>query len=96
MFFHPGSSDADLKQTNAILTIRIISILDEQQVSVTMASKPTRRSVVDICNADNERFTLECLVRIWRKLDDNSRSTLQVEMGESEGIGLANSCWGIE
>ncbi len=87
-----GDPDADLKQAKAILAARIISILDEQQLSVTKASKLTRYPVPHftcIRNADLGHFTLDRLMRILGALDGSLRITLHVDTGTSEEAALA-------
>lgn len=87
-----GDPDADLKQAKAILATRIISILDEQQLSVTKASKLTRYPVADftcVRNADLEHFTLDRLMKILGALDGSLRITLHVDTGTSEEAALA-------
>lgn len=87
-----GDPDADLKQAKAILATRIISILDEQHLSVTNASKLTRYPVADftrIRNADLGNFTLDQLMKILGTLDSTLRITLHVDTGKSEEAALA-------
>lgn len=82
-----GDPDADLKQAKAILATRIISILDEQHLSVTKASKLTHYPAADfncVRNADLENFTLDRLMRLLGALDGSLRITLHFDTGTNE------------
>ena len=76
-----GDPDADLKQAKAILAARIISVLDDRELSVRKASALTNFAAADfsrIRNADLGRFTLDRLMRILSALDCELRITLRV------------------
>ena len=77
-----GDPNADLKQAKAILAARIISILDEQGLTVRKAAASTGFAAADfsrIRNANLGRFTLDRMMRIVAALDDRLRVTVQVE-----------------
>ena len=77
-----GDPDADLKQAKAILAARIISILDEQELTVRKAAALTGFAAADfsrIRNASLGRFTLDRMMRIVAALDSRLQITVQVE-----------------
>ena len=77
-----GDPDADLKQAKAILAARIISILDEQELTVRKAAALTGFAAADfsrIRNASLGRFTLDRMMRIVAALDGRLQITVQVE-----------------
>ena len=74
--------DADLKQAKAILAARIISILDEQGLTVRKAGAMTGFAAADfsrIRNAALGRFTLDRMMRILAALDGRLRVTVHVD-----------------
>ena len=78
-----GDPDADLKQAKAILAARIISILDEQGLTVRKAAALTGFAAADfsrIRNASLGRFTLDRMMRIVAALDDDLQVTVRVEL----------------
>ena len=77
-----GDPDADLKQAKAILAARIISILDEQELTVRKAAALTGFAAADfsrIRNASLGRFTLDRMMRIVAALDSRLQITVQIE-----------------
>ena len=77
-----GDPEADLKQAKAILAARIISILDEQELTVRAAAALTGFAAADfsrIRNASLGRFTLDRMMRIVAALDGRLRVSVQVE-----------------
>ena len=77
-----GDPDADLKQAKAILAARIISILDEQGLTVRKAGAMTGFAAADfsrIRNADLGRFTLDRMMRMLAALDGRLRVTVHVD-----------------
>ena len=77
-----GDPEADLKQAKAILAARIISILDEQALTVRKAAALTGFAAADfsrIRNASLGRFTLDRMMRIVAALDGRLQITVQVE-----------------
>ena len=77
-----GDPDADLKQAKAILAARIISILDERELTVRKAATLTGFAAADfsrIRNASLGRFTLDRMMRIVAALDGRLQITVQVE-----------------
>lgn len=66
-----GDEDADVKQAKAILAAKIISILDENELSTRKAqtlSGVNQSEFVRIRNADFGRFTIDRLVKIVNAL----------------------------
>lgn len=77
-----GDPDADLKQAKAILAARIISVLDEQELTVRKAAALTGFAAADfsrIRNASLGRFTLDRMMRIVAALDAGIQVSVQVE-----------------
>ena len=77
-----GDPEADLKQAKAILAARIISILDEQGLTVRKAAALTGFAAADfsrIRNASLGRFTLDRMMRIVAALDGSLQVSVQVE-----------------
>jgi predicted XRE-type DNA-binding protein len=67
-----GDPNADLEQARAILAARIIRTLDERKLSTREAAKLTGVAHTEfsrIRNAKLERFTLDRLISILGKLD---------------------------
>ena len=77
-----GDPDADLKQAKAILAARIISILDERDLTVREAAASTGFAAADfsrIRNASLGRFTLDRMMRMVAALDGGLQVTVRVE-----------------
>lgn len=77
-----GDPLADLKQSKALLAARIITALDERELSVREAASRTGFAAADfsrVRNADLGRFTLDRLMRMLATLDSRIRVTVHVE-----------------
>ena len=77
-----GDPLADLKQAKALLAARIITALDERELSVREAASRTGFAAADfsrVRNADLGRFTLDRLMRMLATLDSRIRVTVHVE-----------------
>jgi len=69
-----GRKNASIEQARAILAAKIIRTLDERELSTREAEKPTRISHSEfsrIRNARLERFTLDRMITILGKLDQD-------------------------
>ena len=67
-----GRADADIRQAKAILGAQIIGILDDKKLSTRKAQKLTgvdHSDFIRIRNANFSRFTLDRLIAILNKLD---------------------------
>ena len=76
-----GRPNADLEQARAILATRIIGVLDSRNLSVRAAEKLTGVSHADfsrIRNAKLERFTLDRMITILGKLDDDIEVSIDI------------------
>ena len=76
-----GDPEADLKHAKAVLAARIILTLDERGISVRKAATMTGFAAADfsrVRNADLGRFTLDRLMRMIAKLDDDTQITVHV------------------
>ena len=76
-----GKPNADLEQARAILAARIIGALDQRKLTARAAEKLTGVSHTDISrirNAKLERFTLDRMITILGKLDDNIEVSIDV------------------
>lgn len=74
VFYDFDRDDSDLKQARAILAAKIISILDERGLSTREAESFTGVSHSEfsrIRNAKLGRFSLDRLIRILGKIDNN-------------------------
>jgi predicted XRE-type DNA-binding protein len=83
-----GDPEADLKQAKAILAARIISILDERDLTVREAATLTGFAAADfsrIRNAGLGRFTLDRMMRMVAALDARLQVTVQVEPRPAAG-----------
>ena len=81
VFCDLGDPEADLKHAKAVLAARIILTLDERGISVRKAATMTGFAAADfsrVRNADLGRFTLDRLMRMIAKLDDDTRITVRV------------------
>jgi len=81
VFRDQGDPDADVQQMKAILAARIIEILKEQGLSVRKAHSETGTAAADfsrIRNADLGRFSVDRLVRIINKLDQETEVSVQL------------------
>jgi len=76
-----GHPDADLKQAKAILAAKIIGILDARKLTARGAEKLTGTPHADfsrIRNAKLDRFTLDRLITVLGKLDQDVEVSVQV------------------
>ena len=76
-----GDPHADLKQAKAVLSARIIGLLDERGITVRKAGDMTGFAAADfsrIRNASLGRFTLDRLMKILAALDGSIRVTVHV------------------
>ncbi len=72
----------DLQQAKAILSTKIIGILDDRNLSVRAAAKATGYSASDfseIRNANLKRFTLDRLIKIINALDDDVQVSIDIQ-----------------
>ena len=77
-----GRSDAGLQQARAIVATKIIRILDERELSTRDAENLTgiaHSEFSRIRNTQLRRFTLDRLITILGKLDENVEVTLAFE-----------------
>ena len=76
-----GRANADLEQARAILAAKIIGVLDRRKLSVRAAEKLTGVGAAEfsrIRNARLERFTLDRLITILGKLDQDVEVSVSV------------------
>jgi predicted XRE-type DNA-binding protein len=76
-----GRPNADLEQARAILAARIVKALDEHKLTARAAEKLTGVAHTDLSrirNAKLERFTLDRMITILGKLDQNLEVSLSV------------------
>jgi len=69
-----GDANADLEQARAILAARIIKTLDARKLTVRAAQAATGIAAAEfsrIRNVKLERFTLDRLIKILGKLDED-------------------------
>ena len=81
VFHDQGDPDADVQQMKAILAARIIKILNEEGLSVRKAQRKTGIAAADfsrIRNGDLGRFSVDRLVRLINKLDQETEVSLQL------------------
>jgi len=76
-----GRPNSDLEQARALLAAKIINVLDERDLSVRGAEKLTGVAASEfsrIRNAKLERFTLDRMISILGKLDQDVEVTVSV------------------
>jgi len=76
-----GDPNADLEQTRAILAAKIICVLDARALSVRAAEKLTGVAASEfsrIRNVKLERFTIDRMIMILGKLDQEVELTVKV------------------
>lgn len=74
-----GDANPDLEQARAILAAKIIKTLDARKLTVRAAEAATGIAAAEfsrIRNVKLERFTLDRLIRILGKLDEDVEITL--------------------
>jgi predicted XRE-type DNA-binding protein len=77
-----GRPNADLEQARAILAAKIIGVLDRRKLSVRAAEKLTGVSHADLSrirNARLQRFTLDRMITILGKLDEDMEVSIDVK-----------------
>jgi predicted XRE-type DNA-binding protein len=77
-----GVPNADLEQARAILAAKIIGVLDERKLSVRAAEKLTGIAASEfsrIRNVKLGRFTLDRMMTILGKLDQNIRVSIGIK-----------------
>ena len=81
VFRDVGRPNADLEQARAILAAKIVNVLDRRKLSVRAAEKLTGVSHADfsrIRNARLQRFTLDRMITILSKLDEDLEVSINV------------------
>jgi predicted XRE-type DNA-binding protein len=76
-----GEPNADLKQARAILAAKIIGVLDKRKLTVRAAQKLTGVGAAEfsrIRNAKIERFTIDRMITILGKLDQEVEVSVKV------------------
>ena len=76
-----GRPNSDLEQARALLAAKIIHVLDERKLGVRAAEKLTGIAASEflrIRNAKLERFTLDRMIGILGKLDQDVEVTLNI------------------
>jgi predicted XRE-type DNA-binding protein len=76
-----GRPNADLEQARAILAAKIIGVLDRRKLSARAAEKLTGVSHADLSrirNARLKRFTLDRMITILGKLDEDMEVSIDV------------------
>jgi len=76
-----GRGDADLEQLRAILTAKIIGVLDDRKLSVRRAGQITGIAAADfsrIRRANLDRFTVDRLMTILARLEQRVDVTVTV------------------
>jgi predicted XRE-type DNA-binding protein len=76
-----GVPNADLEQARAILAAKIIGVLDDRKLSVRAAEKLTGIAASEfsrIRNVKLDRFTLDRMMTILSKLDQNLRVSIEI------------------
>jgi len=74
-----GDPNPDLEQARAILAARIIKTLDERKLTVRAAEAATGVAAAEFSRIRNvrlDRFTLDRLIKILGKLDEDVEVTL--------------------
>lgn len=81
--------DADIRRAKSILAIRIMDILDNQNLSIREAANITGFAAADfskVRNANLGRFTLDRLIRMLHSLDGELTVTVDVR-SKKQSIG---------
>lgn len=85
--------NADLEQARAILAAKIIGVLDRRRLSVRAAEKLTGVSHADLSrirNARLQRFTLDRMITILGKLDEDMEVSIDVRRrGHADAVRAA-------
>ncbi len=76
-----GRPNADLEQARALLAVRIVKALDKNKLTARAAAKLTGVAHTDLSrirNAKLERFTLDRMITILGKLDQDVEVSIRV------------------
>ncbi|HXZ15686.1 MAG TPA: XRE family transcriptional regulator [Roseiarcus sp.] len=76
-----GDANADLEQARAILAAEIIKVLDERKLTVRAAEAATGVAASEFSRIRNVRlgrFTLDRMIKILGKLDEQVEITLEI------------------
>jgi predicted XRE-type DNA-binding protein len=76
-----GRPNADLEQARSILAAKIIGVLDQRKLTARAAEKLTGVAHTDLSrirNAKLERFTLDRMITILGKLDEDMEVRIDV------------------
>jgi predicted XRE-type DNA-binding protein len=76
-----GDPNAELEQTRALLAAKIIQVLDDRKLGVRAAERMTGIAASEFSRIRNvrlERFTIDRMITILGKLDQEVRVTLEV------------------
>jgi predicted XRE-type DNA-binding protein len=76
-----GMPNADLEQARSILAAKIIGVLDQRKLTARAAEKLTGVAHTDLSrirNAKLERFTLDRMITILGKLDEEMEVSIDV------------------
>jgi len=89
-----GRPNADVEQARAILAARIIQVLDTRNMTARAAEKLTGISHTDLSrirNAKLERFTLDRMIMILGKLDQDIEVIIELRPRmEALGVPVAS------
>lgn len=99
-----GRPNADLEQARALTAAKIIRIIDERKLSTRDAEKLTGVSYSEfsrIRNTQLGRFTLDRMIAILGKLDENIEVSVSFRARKRRGVGaprvvLSKSPHGID
>jgi predicted XRE-type DNA-binding protein len=87
-----GDPNADLEQARAILAAKIIGVLDGRKLSVRAAENLTGVAASEfsrIRNVKLERFTIDRMITILGKLDQDVELTVSVQPRRKRATGMA-------
>ena len=85
-----GDANPDLEQAKAILSAKIIGILDERKLSTRKAAAVTGFQQADFARlrkVQTGRFTIDRLIRIVNALDDSLGVTVSIDRRVPEKLG---------
>lgn len=77
-----GLPDADILQAKAVLSAKIIGVLDDRNISVRRAHELTGFAAADfsrVRQAKLQRFTIERLISMLVKLNDDVEVSIEVK-----------------
>lgn len=81
-----GYADAEVEHLKAVLAAQIIRVLDARKLSVRAAAELTGTAAADfsrIRRAKLDRFTIDRLLTVLRKLDQRVKIAVEVAEGEA-------------